>query len=146
MKQEALFHGVYATAPDPNNPLRITRRMGDKPSHMNCDCPSSWTLVIKPHSQGQDTFFAVDVELQDLNPTERDEVTSQVKRIDGSGGLAPYENLGIVSRRGDLLRSLAVVSMQTGVLVLPDGALQEPLFTLSDPMPELRWDSEFPIC
>ncbi len=98
--------------------------------------------MIEPHSQGQDTLFAVKVELQDLSPDERDDVTSQVQRIDGSGGLAPYEDIGIVDRRGDLMRSIAAVSMQTGVLLLPGGALQEPLFILSDPMPPLRWDIE----
>lgn len=142
MKQSELWNGVYATPPNALQKPCFKRRMGDKPSHINCGCPSSWTSVIEPHSQGQDTLFAVKVELQDLSPDERDDVTSQVQRIDGSGGLAPYEDIGIVDRRGDLMRSIAAVSMQTGVLLLPGGALQEPLFILSDPMPPLRWDIE----
>lgn len=139
MKQSDMLHGVYAPR-NPQNPARITRRLGDKPSHINCGCPSSWTSVIEPFAEGQDGLLAVDVEIQNLDAEERNDITDQVQRIDGSGGLAPYEDIGIVNKRGDLVRSIAAVSLQTGVMIFPDGSLQEPLFMLPNPMPPLRWE------
>lgn len=139
MKQSELLYGVYRQLDLSQKPV-IIRRLGHKPSHINCGCPFSWTSVIKPHTQGQDTLFAVDVQIQDLNHEEREEVTTQVQRIDGSGGLAPYEDIGVIDAHGDLVRSLAAISLQTGVMLLPDGSLQEPLFVIAEDMPPLRWD------
>jgi len=94
---------------------------------------------MEPYAEGNNPQFAVKIEPQDLSTEERDALTNQVQEIDGSGGLAPYEDFGI-AKRGDLLRSLAAVCMQTGVIMLPDGSLQEPLFVIAEPMPPLRWE------
>lgn len=142
MKQKDLWNGVYTSPPYTLQSPAIKRRLGQMPSHINCGCPGTWASVIEPVFDGQDVLFAVGVELKKLSPDERTDVTSQVQRIDGSGGLAPYEEIGIVDSRGDLLRSIAAVSMQTGVQLLPGGHLQPPLFVLADPMPPLRWEAE----
>lgn len=141
MKQSELLGGVYE--PLVKRPF-ITRRMGDKPSHINCGCPNSWTSLIEPHADGQEVRLAVEVEPQPrkLDADERDDITSQVKRLDGGGGLAPYEDFGVVSKRGDLALSIAAVCMQTGVVLLPGGGVQPPLFAIPDPMPPLRWNLE----
>jgi len=137
VKQSELQYGVYRPL-DKSKPL-IKRRLGPKPSHVNCGCPSSWTSIIEPSFDGEDVRFAVEAEVQNLNPAQRETITKEVKRMDGSGGLAPYEDFGIVNRRGNLALSIAVVSMQTGVVLLPNGGMQEPLFVMPDPMPPLRW-------
>lgn len=141
MKQSELLGGVYK--PLVERPF-ITRRMGDKPSHINCGCPNSWTSLIEPHADGHDVRLAIEVEPQPrkLSADERDNLTSQVKRLNGSGGLAPYEDFGIVSRRGNLALSIAAACMQTGVVMLPDGGIQSPLFVIPDPMPPFRWNLE----
>lgn len=123
----------------------VVRRLGPKASHIDCACRCSWAPIIELYPQGQDFRFLVEVEPQALSAEERDGITSQVQRIDGSGGLAPYEDFGIVRKSSDLARSIAAVCLRTGVVVLSSGDLQQPLFVLPDPTLPARWDiEEFP--
>lgn len=86
-----------------------------------------------------DEGVAVTVDSQTIaRGTERDHITQQVQSIDGSGGIASYEEFGVVSQEGNFARSLAIVCLQIGVKILPDGNLQEPLFILQDTEPHFR--------
>jgi hypothetical protein len=136
--QEQLFHRQYASSTPP-----IVRRIGEPPSHLNCECPKSWTLVVAPRPEGTEVGFVVEVEPQNLSNEEREDITRQVKGIEGSGGLADYEDFGIVKGRGDLMRSMAAACMQAGVMLLPNGDIQPPLFPMINPMVPLRWDLFF---
>ncbi|HJP96241.1 MAG TPA: hypothetical protein VJ843_02615 [Candidatus Saccharimonadales bacterium] len=121
----------------------IVSRLGEPPTHKDCDCPATWTSVIKPYRQAQDTLFAFSVEPDTFaQGKERDRITQDVQQMeggDGSGGIASYEDFAIVRRDGDLVRSIAAICIGTGVQLLPGGT-QEPLFTLANDAPLLRWN------
>lgn len=88
-------------------------------------------------------MFALAIEPQTLaNGAERNHITEQVQRIDGSGGIAAYEDFGVVKQDGNLVLSIAAVCLQTGVRILPNGDLQLPLFILPNTAPLLRWNIE----
>lgn len=133
MEQEALHKTPITEIQEP-----IIRRLGIAPTHEGCHCPRAWEPFIE-NEAGQ---FAIRAEVQVLSDTERNDITNQVQNLekgDGSGGLAEYEEFGVVPR-DTLLHSLAIVCIKAGVEILPDGSVQPPLFSLSAPAPLLRWN------
>lgn len=105
--------------------MEILRRIGTRPLHLDCDCPRSWQQVVFATDDGN---FAV--HLDTLYPTsQHTALTEEIRSLpgDGSGGIAPYERMGVIGRAA-LTSSTWLALYQTGVDQYPDGSMQEPLF------------------
>ena len=140
-----MTHEPWRVSPIMENGEPLTlRRLASKPSHINCGCPFSFTPIVEPYTKNGVLQFVIAVEVKRLNDTARDDITGQVKRLDGSGGLAPYEDFGVIKNPDDLARSLAAACMRAGVEVLPSGDLQLPLFSEPENPPPLRLEIEEP--
>src|SRR5882672_3599990 len=103
----------------------IIRRIGARPSHIECLCPASWQPCIFPTDLGEFALMANKV----APVSTHDSFTETIRSMpgDGGGGVASYERIALLDRAA-LKPSTEYAFYIAGVVENPDGSIQEPLF------------------